>query len=284
MAKKTQSESERSGVEHWAKDGSQKLLQARTLVDCPILLDFLKPDMKVLDMGCGPGTITLDVARKVGRGSVTGIDPNEEGLKNARTAAEESGLRNVEFRVGDSYSLEFPDGNFDLVYSNQLFQYLKKPIDALKEQARVTRAGGWVVVMTSCWEFYLLYPECPEFSRLLKTFRALKKAPKEVEFFNTFSPFEVVEFFVGAGFQNYKINSFTPRTDVAYTDSKYFEYRYHFFQMLLEVSKEKEAYHLERGLISRDTIDKAKAEIENWYIHPHALLIQPCVAACGHVD
>lgn len=114
MAKKTQSEGEHKSVEMMAaKDDFQDHFHVRTLEDtCPILIDFLKPDIKVLDVGCGPGAITLDVARKISQGSVTGIDLNEEAIKNAQTAAEKSGLRNVEFRVGDNYSLEFPDRFF----------------------------------------------------------------------------------------------------------------------------------------------------------------------------
>ena len=162
MAKETQSESERSSVESMAEDRFQEMLQARTLENtCPLLNGFLKPDMKVLDIGCGPGTITLDVARQVSRGSVVGMDPNEEALKNARAAADEAKLENVEFRAGDTYSLEFPDKTFDLVYSQALFDWLREPVKALKEQARVTRPGGWVIAMIRSLEFIGFFPSAP---------------------------------------------------------------------------------------------------------------------------
>ncbi len=154
MAKETQSESERASVESMAEDSFQEMLQARTLENtCPILNDFLKPGVKVMDIGCGPGNITLDVARQVSRGSVVGMDPNEEALKNAQAAAEEADLGNVEFRAGDTYSLDFPDRTFDLVYSDALLEWLQEPVKAFIEQARVTRSGGWVVAMIRSWDY-----------------------------------------------------------------------------------------------------------------------------------
>jgi ubiquinone/menaquinone biosynthesis C-methylase UbiE len=179
MAKEIHSEGEQRSIKEMEESDLQDSYQRRTLVDtCPILIDFIKPNMKVLDLGCGTGTITLDVARKVGRGSVTGIDLNEEALRKARTVAEKSGIKNVEFRVGDCYSLEFPDGFFDLVYSNQLLNWTRKPIDALREQARVTRSNGWVIAMISTAELLFLYPDCPELRRFTIACRALKEAPE----------------------------------------------------------------------------------------------------------
>jgi len=71
MKKDMQCESERNSVEYMSKFGFQDYLTIRTLENkCPLLNEYLKPDMKVLDIGCGPGSITIDVARKIGRGSV----------------------------------------------------------------------------------------------------------------------------------------------------------------------------------------------------------------------
>ncbi len=289
MAKETQSESERSSVESMAEDRFQEMLQARTLENtCPLLNGFLKPDMKVLDIGCGPGTITFDLVRQVSRGSVVGIDPNEEALKNAQAAAEKADLGNVEFKVGDTYSLDFPDGSFDLVYSHALFEWLQEPVKAFREQARVTRTGGWVIAMISSWDYIVLYPECPEFRRIMEAVRVLKKVSEDVGFFfNTFAPHEVVSFLVDSAFRNYRIISFTSNIEVAYPGSEYFDYRYHTLKKLTSPTYYPPSiikYFLANGLIDNDTFEKASAEIENWYHHPHALFIQPSVAACGQVD
>jgi len=287
MAKETQGESERSGVERMAKNGFQDYIRIRTLENtCAILNDFLKPAMNVLDIGCGPGTITLDVARKLSHGSVTGVDLNEDALKNARKVAIDAGLSNIEFKAGDTYSLEFSDKTFDLIYSHALFEWLQEPVKALREQARVTRTGGWVIAMVSSWDYIVLYPECPELRRIIIALRALKKAPEDVGFLNIFAPHEAVGFLIDAGYRNYKIISFTPNLQVAYPGSEYFDYCYHTFQLFgsADLFGKWHEYFLDKGLIDRDTIKRAMAELEVWYHHPHALFIHPSVAACGQVD
>lgn len=104
-------------------------------------------------------------------------------------------------------------------------------------------------------------------------------------FFNTFAPHEAGGFLVDAGFRNYKIISFTPNLEVAYSGSKYFDYRYHTLKRLTSHTNDRPyKYFLANGLIDEYTYEKASAEIENWYHHPHALFIQPSVAACGQVD
>ena len=285
MAKEKQSKSERGSVEILKEKSAQDHFGGRTLENtCPFLNDFLKPDMKVLDIGCSPGTITIGVARQANRGSVVGMDPNEEALKNARAAADEAKLENVEFRAGDTYSLEFPDKTFDLVYSQALFDWLREPVKALKEQARVTRPGGWVIAMIRSLEFIGLFPEYPELKRIHAAYRALKDGPKDIPFFNTLAAHEAVKFLVAARFQNYKILSFMPNLEVAYPGSEYFDYHYQHLKLSAFWSEKVHEYILSKGLIEEDTLEKAKAEIEAWYHHPHALSIQPVVAACGQVD
>ena len=284
MGKNTQSESERGSVDLMATDSFQDFLQIRTLENtCPALKKYLKPDMKVLDIGCGPGTITLDVAKMLTRGSVTGMDLNEDALKNARRSAREAGLSNVEFKSGDCYSLEFPDGTFDLVYSHALFEWLQEPVKALKEQARVIRTGGMIIAMISSYDYTVLYPECPELRKLWTATRALKRAPADVIFFNTFAPHEVVSFIADAGFRKYKITGFTPDTEVAYPDSEYFEYRYN--ELLRTTTwNQLRKYYLELGIINKDTNEKARTEVETWHKHPHALYMRPAVVACVQVE
>src|ERR1041384_5037714 len=69
------------------------------------LLDALVPGTRVLDVGCGPGTITVDIAQRVAPGRVVGIDRADEVLDTARAAARDAGVDTVEFAVGDVYAL-----------------------------------------------------------------------------------------------------------------------------------------------------------------------------------
>jgi len=177
--------------------------------------------------------------------------------------AKDKGLSNVEFKTGDCYSLDFRDRTFDMVYSHAVFEWLQEPVKALKELERVTRRGGWVIVMVSSFDFTILYPECPEIRRFISALEARKNAPKDVGFFNTFAPHELVSFIAEAGFKNLKISSFTPSIEIAYPGSEYLTYRFETLKNPTTTQWSKvRKYFLDKGLINRDTVDKINAEIE----------------------
>ncbi|WP_223841979.1 class I SAM-dependent methyltransferase [Kocuria sp. cx-455] len=75
----------------------------------------LSPGVSRLDIGCGPGAITLDLAETVAPGGVIGIDQSRRAISSAADAARERGLPNVTFMFADVYALPFEEGNFDVV-------------------------------------------------------------------------------------------------------------------------------------------------------------------------
>ncbi len=112
--------------------------------DIPELHDFLQTGMKILDNGCGDGDITMGVAETVRTGEIIGIDPDEETLVIANQ--QRPFADNIKFRVGDSHALDFADDTFDLVYSHTVVHFFLDPVSALKEQRRVTKPGGLVII------------------------------------------------------------------------------------------------------------------------------------------
>ena len=111
------------------------------------LLPHLTPATHLLDVGCGDGELTLDLAGRVGR--VTGVDLDAEDIEAARAAG--AGAANVEFRVGDLYALDLPDGCVDVVLAHSVLEQLDRPMEALVELRRVLRPGG--VVAVACVEY-----------------------------------------------------------------------------------------------------------------------------------
>ena len=104
------------------------------------LLPHLRPGMRVLDVGCGPGTITCDLGRLVGsEGEVLGVDSAADVVAQAVAACD---LPQVRFAVGDALRLDASDGAFDVVHAHQVLQHLADPVAALREMRRVTRPGG----------------------------------------------------------------------------------------------------------------------------------------------
>ncbi len=106
------------------------------------LLHRLQPGQSLLDVGCGPGTITADLALLVAPGEVVGLDAAADVVAQARQHAARLGLENLRFEVGDVFALEHPDASFDVIHLHQVLQHLGDPAAALVELRRVLRPGG----------------------------------------------------------------------------------------------------------------------------------------------
>ncbi|MYU25202.1 methyltransferase domain-containing protein [Streptomyces sp. SID8352] len=122
------------------------------------LLGSLEPHMTVLDVGCGPGTITADLAALVPGGRVTGVDRAAGILERAAATAAGRGLANVSFEVADVQALHYPDDTFDVVHAHQVLQHVSDPVRALREMGRVTRPGGLVAVRDADYAAMTWYP------------------------------------------------------------------------------------------------------------------------------
>ncbi len=122
------------------------------------LLPALEPGLRLLDVGCGPGTVTIDLAGRVAPGEVVGIDASSAVVEIARKAAADAGALNVTFDVADAYELPFADDSFDVVHAHQVLQHLTDPVAALREMRRVTRPGGIVAVRDADYSGMTWYP------------------------------------------------------------------------------------------------------------------------------
>jgi|CXWL01.1.fsa_nt_gi SAM-dependent methyltransferase len=119
--------------------------------DAAFVLPYLDSGVRLLDCGCGPGTITVGLAKAVGAGSVVGLDLDAAQIELATRVAQQHGAGNVRFEVGSVYQLPFPDQSFDVVYSHALCEHLAGPLEALREMHRVLRPGGVVGIATPDW-------------------------------------------------------------------------------------------------------------------------------------
>ncbi|MFK4146552.1 class I SAM-dependent methyltransferase [Streptomyces sp. NPDC004065] len=140
------------------------------------LLGSLKPHMKVLDIGCGPGTITADLAALVPDGHVTGVDRAPGILDRARATAAERGVTNADFAVADVHALDFPDDTFCVVHAHQVLQHVGDPVRALREMRRVTRPGGLVAVRDADYAAMTWYPEVPGLDDWLDLYERVARA------------------------------------------------------------------------------------------------------------
>jgi ubiquinone/menaquinone biosynthesis C-methylase UbiE len=141
------------------------------------LLPLLEPGMRLLDVGCGPGTITMELAERVApRGSVTALERTDAALDLARAEAGRRGTANVDFLVGDAQALDVADTSYDVVHAHQVLQHLDDPVQALQEMRRVTRSGGVVAARDSDYEAFAWHPRLPELDRWLEVYLAVARS------------------------------------------------------------------------------------------------------------
>jgi SAM-dependent methyltransferase len=140
------------------------------------LIGELRPGQTVLDVGCGPGTITADLAALVAPGQVTGVDTGDDILGRAAGTAAERGLENVRFTTADVHDLDFPDDSFDVVHAHQVLQHVGDPVQALREMRRVCRPGGIVAARDSDYAAMTWYPEVPAMTQWQELYGRVARA------------------------------------------------------------------------------------------------------------
>lgn len=140
------------------------------------LLPRLRPNDQLLDLGCGPGTITIDFAARLGSGQVVGVDVAPDVVRVAQQHADETGQGRVRFLLGNAYELDFGDDTFDVVHAHQVLQHLGDPVAALQEMRRVCRPGGLVAARDADYAAMTWYPASAGLCRWLELYRQIANA------------------------------------------------------------------------------------------------------------
>jgi len=147
---------------------------ARTVADsAAYLVSSLSAGARILDVGAGPGTITVDLADRVFPGQVVGMDAAPDVVEIARAAIGDR--TNVEVRVGDAYALDLPDASFDIVHAHQTLQHLARPVAALREFRRVAGPDGLVAVRDVDYGGVIWHPRIPALDEWLVLYDAVHR-------------------------------------------------------------------------------------------------------------
>ena len=135
----------------------------------------LKPGIQVLDAGCGTGAKSRKIALRVKPGQVFGIDLDPVFIKHAKEFAQNKGIKNIRFEVGNIDDLRFNDALFDLTYCSLVLMHVYNPVNTLIELKRVTKPGGYVTVSDNDDGGIIAFPNSPKFFTLWNKYGELAK-------------------------------------------------------------------------------------------------------------
>jgi ubiquinone/menaquinone biosynthesis C-methylase UbiE len=153
---------QRDSTEKYTHGHHESVLKShtwRTIANSAAYLEpRLEAGLSLLDVGCGPGTITVEFADRLAPGRVVGLDASAEVIERA---SGEFSRDSLEFVTGDAYALPFDDDTFDIVHAHQTLQHVADPVAVLREMRRVARPGGIVAARDVDYAGTFWFPQLP---------------------------------------------------------------------------------------------------------------------------
>ena len=136
------------------------------------LLAHLKAGMQLLDVGCGPGTLTVDLARRVSPGAVVGVDLEPRVVTEAAEFAAQAGVP-VHFVAGDFAGVGAPPDGFDVVHAHQVLQHVADPVGVLRSMGGLAKPGGLVAARDADYPAMTWWPREPQLDRWMELYMQL---------------------------------------------------------------------------------------------------------------
>jgi ubiquinone/menaquinone biosynthesis C-methylase UbiE len=152
---------------HGYSEEHRAFLSSRTASQqAAFFLPFLQPGMRLLDCGCGMGALTTSLAEWLAPGEVIGIDRESSQVQAARAWADEKGVSNVYFEVGNIYEIPYPDSSFDAAFAFTVLEHVREPLRVMREMRRILKPGGVVGILDPDYGAMLQTPDTPGMQEL----------------------------------------------------------------------------------------------------------------------
>ncbi len=234
----------------------------------------LKPNMKVLDAGCGSGAVTRLIARRVFPGEVVGLDIDPLFIEEAKRHAEKEGIDNIRFEIGNIEDLNYDDGSFDLSYCRFVLMHLNDPVKAVSELKRVTKRGGSVAAAEPDDGTVVFFPTLPKFEILKSKYREYGK----VIGINRSMGRELFATFSRAGLKSIDVHPLTLCFTQRYPDI--LKRAIHGGPLLLKATIEGMISH---GFTTSGDFEGVSKEVNVWLKHPDSFFMGSMIFARGKV-
>jgi SAM-dependent methyltransferase len=257
---------------------SQAVFARRTGTVAAFLVPHLRAGMRLLDCGCGPGTITADLAHVVTPGETIGIDLREEAVAQARALARERQIATLTFQQATIYQLPFPDASFDAAFTCAVLQHLATPGAALREIRRVLRPGGVIGIADGSSMLTIRYPN----NALLDRWDRLRVLERE---YNTGCPAEPLPLRAllrEAGFTRTEASGLLT-TEVGLPAGTPEETRRVAHSLVIRVRGVLGTLALEQGWATKEELEQIAEALIAWGEGPDAFYARPAFWALGWV-
>jgi ubiquinone/menaquinone biosynthesis C-methylase UbiE len=261
---------------HCANFAFEAELALRTAAkEAAFFLPMLHAGMRVLDLGCGPGSITLGFAQAIAPGEAVGVDLQPAQIAQAQALSVARGVTNARFEVADVYLLPFPDGSSDAVFAHAVLMHLREPVRALAEVRRVLRPGGIAAVRDSDWGGRIHAPITP----LLEQWYAITVRVRQRNGGDPFMGRHHRRLLLDAGFAraeaSVSVASWTAGTPEATRRcASFLNAQLHGFAQTA----------LAEGWMDQTTVEAVSAELDAWAERPDALYVEMMCEALGWVS
>lgn len=226
------------------------------------LLPYLRPGLRVLDFGCGPGTISVGLAKEVAPGELHGVDMEESQVELARAVAAANGQGNATYHVGDMAQLPFEDGYFDVAHCHNVLMHIPDTRAVLSEVKRVLKPGGIIGCREMICESSFTSPDFGVIRKAWDMFEDLLAADDGHPQMGK----ELKNHLVEAGFENVRVTGsvdiYSAPADIAFI---------HEFANKWFLSPEITEAAIMYGASTRELCDAIRRAYDRWKDHPGAI-------------
>ena len=258
------------------REWDRSVFARRTGQAAALLAPYLRPGMRLIDCGCGPGSITADLAEALAPGLVVGIDLRADALAQARGLAGERGLGNMAFQEASIYSLPYRDGAFDAAFTCAVLQHLADPVAALREIRRVLKPGGVVGIADGSSTVTFRYPS----NALLKKWDELRARERAHRIGRPADALELRSLLRESGFSR-SVASGTLTTETGPVAGTIEETREVARTHLIRLRGNLGQLGLEQGWVTADELERIADALLAWGEAPDAFYARPSFTAVG---